>query len=89
MKFRVYRRGIDSGMRFQDFGKASEQGRGLVGIDPLLLEAVEKESVEVGGHDILFDSTTSQPESNSRLKIYSAFDSLVRVIIAFRTSLPF
>jgi hypothetical protein len=54
-----------------------------------LLEAVEKESVEVGGHDILFDSTTSQPESNSRLKIYSAFDSLVRVIIAFRTSLPF
>jgi hypothetical protein len=76
-------------MRFQDFGKASEQGRGLVGIDPLLLEAFEKELVEVGGHDTLFDSTTSQPESNSRLKIYSAFDSLVRVIIAFRTSLPF
>jgi hypothetical protein len=40
-------------------------------------------------HDTLLDSTTSQPESNSRLKKYSAFDSLLRVMIAFLTSFPF
>ena len=89
VKFRVYRRGVDSGIWFQDFGQVTEQGRCLVGVDPLLLQAVEKELVEVGDHDTLFDATTSQPESNNRLKIYSAFDSLVRVIIAFLTSFPF
>jgi hypothetical protein len=88
MKFRVYRRGIDS-IRFHDFGKVTEQGRDLACADALLLQAVEKKAVEVGVHDILFDSTTSQPESNKRLKIYSTFDSLVRVMIAFLTSFPF
>jgi hypothetical protein len=69
--------------------KVLEEDMGLVGVDALLMETVEKELVEVENHDNLFDSMTSQPKSNNRLKTYSAFDSLVRVIIPFLTSFPF
>jgi hypothetical protein len=69
--------------------QVTEQGRDLADVDTLTLPPAEKESAEVGDHDSLFDSTISQPESNNRLKTYSAFDSLVRVMIAFLTSFPF
>jgi hypothetical protein len=31
-----------------EFGQGTEKGRGLVGVDPFLLVAVEKELVEIG-----------------------------------------
>ena len=71
------------------WNKVTEKDMGLVGVDALLMGALEKELVEGGNHDNLFDSMTSQPKSNNRLKMYSAFDSLVIVIVPFLTSFPF
>jgi hypothetical protein len=50
MKFWIHRRGSDPGVWFQDFKQVTEKGRGLVGVDALLLEAVKKELVEVEDH---------------------------------------